>query len=85
MAPPNYVPTSKASRLFPGKPHPLTILRWRLTGLIGPDGNRVKLRYIRSGKRIFTTREWADEFLAALNAEPSQSGAVECELTKAGI
>lgn len=51
---------------FPGRPHVTTLRRWSAVGIVGPTGCRVRLQTIRVGGRSFTTRAWADEFLAAV-------------------
>lgn len=47
-----------------------TINRWATAGLIGRNGDRIKLRSRMIGGRRFTTLAWVDEFLDAINAEP---------------
>jgi hypothetical protein len=58
----NYIPLKEAAKHFPGRPHLSTIIRWSDAGVHG-----VILKSIRVGRRIFTTKEAIDEFLAELN------------------
>jgi len=55
---------SAASREIPGRPHPSTLFRWAT----GEGCNGVKLEVIRVGRRLFTSREAIQRFLAACNA-----------------
>lgn len=61
---------AEASRLFPGRPSVPTVVRWILSGVIGPDGQRLKLASFKTGGRRFVTREAVAEFIAASNSEP---------------
>lgn len=61
---------AEAARLFPGRPAIQTVTRWILSGIIGPDGQRLKLASFKSGGRRYTTREAVAEFIAASNGEP---------------
>ena len=42
-------------------------LRRHLEGVTGRDGVKYKLRAIRIGRGLRTTRQWVDEWLAAIN------------------
>jgi len=57
---PNLIPLTKAGSLFPYAPHLNTLRRWASRGCHG-----VRLRTTKLGKIRMTTREWADEFVAA--------------------
>ncbi len=48
------------------RPPTSTWRRWILAGVNGKNG-RVKLRSVKVGGRIFTSREYAQEFLEATN------------------
>lgn len=66
-ATPESVALPKASHLFPSRPSVATLWRWYLTGVIGPNGERVKLRTEKIGGCRFVTAEMAQEFIARLN------------------
>jgi len=46
--------------------NPATVTRWVLRGLIGPTGERIKLRATRIGRAIAISPADLDEFFAAL-------------------
>lgn len=58
----------KARILFPIPPSANTLLVWCSTG-----ANGVKLQTIRIGRRLYTSREWVEEFVRAQNPEQSES------------
>lgn len=53
---------------FPGDPHVATRWRWKSKG-ITRRGQIVRLKTIVCGGRCFTTQPWANEFIAACNAD----------------
>jgi hypothetical protein len=57
-----------AEARFPGAPHVATVWRWATRGVIR-NGQSVRLRTIKCGGRTFTKQAWADEFVAACNAD----------------
>lgn len=77
----DFVSINDARGFFPGRPSLSTLWRWSLQGVKGPNGDRVKLRTIKSGGRVFVSREAVDAFLAAMNgdAEPQET---ETEVTR---
>jgi len=96
---------TQAARLLPlgrrGRPVSLScVLRWVLSGAIGPSGERVRLEALRLGGRWVTSREALQRFAEALtprlsDAPPSPlrspaarrrgSEQAEAELEKFGI
>ena len=52
-----YLTLTEASKIVPGRPSVSTIWRWALHGCGG-----VRLRHRRYGGRLFTRRDWLDEF-----------------------
>lgn len=64
------IPLSKAR--FPGSPHIATVWRWVTHG-VTRNGQTIKLRVIRCGGRTFVKQSWADEFVAACNADSPAS------------
>lgn len=60
-----------------------TLTRWRLNGVRG-----VKLRCQRIGGRYYTSKQWLDEFVAALNhakAPPVRRDDIEDRCRAAGV
>lgn len=55
--------------------HPKTFVRWALRGVLGPDGNRVRLQHARAGRRMLTTEAWLAEFFAAQGSAQSPTTA----------
>ena len=64
------LPLSKAVKLFASKPSVATLWRWMSSGVPGPNGDRVYLRYVMFGRRRFIEPLSAREFIAACNARP---------------
>jgi hypothetical protein len=65
------VPLKQAAKLVPagrgGRPtHFSTVLRWVLTGVQGPSGERVRLEAVRLGGRWLTSREALQRFAERL-------------------
>lgn len=56
------------SGLLPGRPSAQAVHRWHAKGLIGPDGNRVRLRTIKIGGRRFVEPSDLRHFMAALQS-----------------
>ena len=93
------VPFQEAGPLFPGrrKPHIASLHRWRLTGVLNADGNRVKLESVLVCGLRCTTKAAVLRFITAQNATddvaPSispkqrrqQSEAARKELASIGI
>jgi hypothetical protein len=67
------IPVSEAARIFPSdcgeRRHPSTVIRWALNGIIGPNGDRVKLEHVRIGRGWFTSVEAMHRFSEALTGE----------------
>jgi hypothetical protein len=57
---------TQAAKLAPGRPTPNCIWRWCREGVKAASGERVRLKHMRFGSRIFTTRRWLNEFGRAL-------------------
>ena len=62
----DYLTLAAAAKLCPGKPHCSALWRWSRHGLRARNGERVRLKHIRVGGRIFTTRPWLNGFFAAV-------------------
>ena len=67
-----YLTVAQAARIAPSKPSPNCVWRWCRRGVKSRSGERVKLRHVRIGGMIFTSRKWIEEFglrLAKADAE----------------
>jgi hypothetical protein len=53
---------AQASHIAPGRPSVNCLWRWARRGVVARNGERIKLQHIRVGGRIYTSREWLDEF-----------------------
>lgn len=70
------VPLKKAGRFFANEgwePSLATLWRWMQCGIIGRNGDRVRLRYHMIGNRRFIALSAARDFIAACNAMPQES------------
>jgi len=68
----DYITLGEAAKLAPGRPSANCIWRWCRKGVLSRAGQRVRLRHVRIGGKIFTKAEWLNEFgqsLAAADAE----------------
>ena len=77
----------EAGRLFPGRPHHNTVIRWARKGYHG-----VRLKTFRCGMRTFTTPEWAREFVEETTqlhekrfSEASHQADAESRLDRLGV
>jgi ABC-type ATPase with predicted acetyltransferase domain len=64
------IPLNQAvGTLIPGKHNPSTVWRWVMRGLVGADGQRVRLAVVYVGRTPHTTanavRSWLDAVTAA--------------------
>ncbi len=57
---------SQAARLAPGRPSANCVWRWCREGVKSKSGERVRLKHMRFGGRIYTTRAWLEAFGLAL-------------------
>ena len=64
----DYLTCTEAAKLFPGRPSANCIWRWCRRGVAARNGERVRLRHVRLGGRLLTTRQWLDMFGHALAA-----------------
>ncbi|MDX1968995.1 MAG: DUF1580 domain-containing protein [Planctomycetaceae bacterium] len=54
---------------IPGDPSIPTRHRWALTGIVAPDGHRVRLQTWRVGGKLMTTPEAVERFILALSGD----------------
>ena len=67
-----YITLAKAAQLAPGRPSSNCVWRWCRRGVLARSGERVHLRHVRVGGKIFTKSAWVDDFgerLARADAE----------------
>ena len=53
---------NQAARISPGNVSPNCLWRWCRRGVLARSGDRVKLRHVRIGGKLFTTAGWIEEF-----------------------
>ena len=53
---------TEAAKIAPGRPSTNCMWRWCRRGVLSRTGERVHLRHVRIGGKIFTTARWLDEF-----------------------
>ena len=53
---------SQAAKIAPGRPSTNCLWRWCRRGVLSRAGQRVYLRHIRVGGKVFTGKEWVDDF-----------------------
>ena len=71
-----YLTLKEAAEVLPGHPTPCTVHRWCRRGVpVRGTSRRAKLKHIYVGRRMFTSREWVEDFLAALDAD-SRGGTI---------
>lgn len=61
-----HITLSQAARLVPGRPSSNCLWRWCREGVKAASGARVRLKHVRFGSRIYTTRQWLNDFGQAL-------------------
>jgi len=67
------IPITKAYLLLGVGKSAKTVNRWRLQGCVSKQtGERVFLRTIQIGGSVYTTREFYEQFVAALNGDFDQ-------------
>ena len=53
---------SQAAQRAPGRPSSNCCWRWCRCGVLSRGGERVYLRHVRVGGRVYTSKQWLDEF-----------------------
>ncbi len=61
-----HITLSQAAKLAPGRPSSNCVWRWCRGGVKAASGTRVRLKHVRFGSRIYTTRQWLNDFGLAL-------------------
>ncbi len=62
----DHLTLSQAAKLAPGRPSANCVWRWCRGGVKAASGSRVRLKHVRFGSRIYTTRQWLNDFGLAL-------------------
>ena len=60
------LPLTQAAKLVPGRPSSNCLWRWARRGVLSRAGNRVFLKHVRVGGKMYTRKEWVDAFGEAL-------------------
>lgn len=79
-----HITLSQAAKLAPGRPSPNCVWRWCREGVKAASGQRVRLKHVRFGSRIYTTRQWLSAFglaLAEADAAHFERGEQATEVT----
>lgn len=72
---PEYLDLTQAAQSTPGRPSTNCVWRWCRRGVLARNGQRIRLRHVRLGGRLYTRRSWLDEFGQALaDADASYFG-----------
>ena len=66
LAAEEHITLSQAAKLAPGRPSSNCVWRWCREGVKAASGTRVRLKHVRFGSRIYTTRQWLNDFGLAL-------------------
>lgn len=61
-----FLTMSALAKLSPSRPSASACWRWARKGMLARNGERVYLRHVRSGRKIYSTSKWLDEFFDAL-------------------
>jgi hypothetical protein len=67
-----YFDLCRAAKLFPADPSMACIWRWCRKGCKARNGERVHLKHVRVGGKLYTTKEWADQFMADMAKHDQQ-------------
>jgi hypothetical protein len=62
----DHITLCEAARRAPGRPSANSMWRWCRNGIIARNGERVRLKHVRAGGKIFTTADWVEEFCTHL-------------------
>ncbi len=65
-APSDLISLTEAANLAPGRPSTNCIWRWARKGVRARSGERVRLKHVRAGSRLFTKTSWMLEFFQRL-------------------
>ncbi|MFH1418783.1 MAG: hypothetical protein ABII12_10935 [Planctomycetota bacterium] len=57
-----YITLTQAAKATPGHVSSASVWRWARKGLRARNGEIIRLRHIRIGGRVYTKREWLEQF-----------------------
>jgi len=57
---------SQAAKIAPGRPSSNCLWRWCRRGVLSRGGERVYLHHARVGGKVYTSKQWLDDFGQAL-------------------
>jgi len=64
-----YITLGEATKLLPARAARSTILRWCCRGItVSGNDQIIRMRFVRIGRRYFTTAIWVEEFIHRLTA-----------------
>lgn len=61
-----HITLGEAARLAPSKPSTNSVWRWCRQGVRSASGTVVRLKHVRSGRQLFTSKKWLNRFLRDL-------------------
>lgn len=67
-----YISLTDVAKYAPGRPSANCVWRWCRRGVLARNGERIRLKHVRIGGKIFTTRRWLDDFGRGLAAEDAK-------------
>lgn len=62
----SYLTLIEACGIAPGRPSVNCFWRWCRKGILARNGQRIRIRHIRSGGKVLTTRQWVNDFFKQL-------------------
>ncbi len=62
----DYITLAQAANQSPGRPSANAVWRWCRKGIKSRAGQRIRLKHIRAGGRVFTSEQWLNEFFQAV-------------------
>ncbi len=62
----DHLTLSQAAKIAPGRPSTNCMWRWCRRGVLARTGERIYLRHIRVGGKVYTSKPWLDDFGQAL-------------------
>ncbi|MDZ4689521.1 MAG: DUF1580 domain-containing protein [Planctomycetaceae bacterium] len=75
----NAIPLNEVPAYVPGRPSVPTVWRWILSGVKGPNGERIELRSFKVAGKRFVNRDAVREFIAAWNADAPEPATADSE------
>ena len=57
-----HITLTEAAKLAPGRPSTNCLWRWCRRGVLSRAAERIYLRHIRVGGKVYTSKQWLDDF-----------------------